>query len=72
MSVCTQKIVVEGATSVCGRPCEFRYPKRVRDLDPAKYSGTYKLCSAHRRLRRRYGEKSEACRRAITEKEEVK
>lgn len=71
MTECRQKIVLEdGTKSTCLRPCEFRYPKQVRDLCPARFENTYKFCSAHRRLRRVHGKDSELCCRPIVEEKE--
>ena len=63
---CAQQIDGLGMFNLCGRPCEYTYSKRLRDLGlPASRK---KFCSGHLRLRHLYGKDSPDTMRPITER----
>lgn len=69
---CTQEIrdpslSTYGHLILCCRPCEYRYPEKLRKAGASL--STYKYCAAHRRLRYLYGPTDPRTMRSIEEKE---
>jgi len=54
--------------SVCGRTTAPRYSRHLEALDPELTKKRYKLCGAHRRLRRLYGTNDPRTMRPIEER----
>lgn len=68
---CVQVVLLDdGTNELCGRPCEFQFSKKLRDMGAPQR--TYKYCAAHRSLRRAHGKNSEKAMKLVRTRESVK